>query len=356
MNPRFHSLVGLRALVVLAALAIPLVIASELGDVPPPIEIFVRMHPQFVERGTTFGEAVRAFHVHATSGDLLDVNGEVLQRLAFPGRVLLNGQEVPRSRVLRERDRIWLDNQHDRREAIVRTVTQLRDRRPTDPQFYLGAAHGELVVTTGRVSGKIVSSVFLPTGPIKMPKAVALTFDDGPNPTYTPRILAILKRMHVHATFFTIGYLVERYPDLVRREKRAGMIVANHTWDHPNSPPFRNLPEKRIHNEMAVANTALQQRGVTPHLFRPPGGSYSPEVVETARRLHLRVVLWSVDPEDWRTGITSKQIVANVLSNVRRGAIVLLHDGGGDQTATVRALPDIIKGLRKRHLRILAVR
>ena len=111
-----------------------------------------------------------------------------------------------------------------------------------------------------------------------------------------------------------------------------------------------------MRSEMLDAKLALEQVGVEPHLFRPPGGSFSGDVVETARRMGMRVVLWSVDPQDWRNGATTTQIVVNVLSNVHPGSIVLLHDGGGDQSATVRALPQIIKGLRKMHLRIKPVR
>ncbi|MFN2545413.1 MAG: polysaccharide deacetylase family protein [Actinomycetota bacterium] len=356
MNRRFRSLFGLQALVALVAFAFPLVVATELHDSPPPIEIFIRMHPHFVDPGTTFGEVVDTFAVHARSGDLLDVEGKVLQPHAFPGQVLLNGRRVPHSKRLVDRDRIWVVSESDRREMVTRRVVHLRGRRPTDPQFYLGAAPGRQVVTTGKISGKLVSSVFEPTGPTHTPKAVALTFDDGPNSVYTPRILSILHRMHVHATFFTIGYLVERYPEVVRREKRAGMVVANHTWNHPNSPAFRTLGARRIEREMLDANIALGDLDVEPHLFRPPGGSSSDDVVQIARSLGMRVVLWSIDPEDWRAGVTAPQIVANVLSNARRGSIVILHDGGGDQSATVRALPLIIRGLRKRHLGILAVR
>jgi len=94
---------------------------------------------------------------------------------------------------------------------------------------------------------------------------------------------------------------------------------------------------------------------VRPALFRPPGGSYGPPTLDIARSLGLRVVLWSVDPADWTPGITTKQIVARVLSAVQPGAIVLLHDGGGDRTATLKALPAIIKGIRKRHLDLVAL-
>jgi len=356
MNPRFRTFVGLQVFLAVVAFATPLVIATDLHDLPPPIEVFVKKQPHYVAPGTTFGRIVTGLGVTARSGDLLDVEGKVLVPEAFPGRILLNGRLAPTDARLSDGDHVRVVNHSNRVEPLAQEEVRLPGRRPGDPQFYLGTAPGVQVVTTGEISGKLVSPVFRPTGRSHTPHAVALTFDDGPDPTYTRRILRILKKFHVHATFFTIGYLVDRYPGIVRREKRAGMTVADHTWDHPSSPSFRDLKPTRMRQEMLKAKLELQQLGVNPHLFRPPGGSFSADVVETARRMGMRVVLWSIDPQDWRAGATTTQIVVNVLSNARPGSIVLMHDGGGDQSATVRALPQIIKGLRKMHLKIKPVR
>jgi peptidoglycan-N-acetylglucosamine deacetylase len=356
MNPKFRTLVGLKTIAVLATIAIPTIVAAELRDSTPPIEVWVRDHPHFVAKTTTFGQAIRTFHVHAHAGRLLDVEGKVIPGHARPGEVLLDGQKAPWARRLRDRDRIWVVNEPDRHEPLARRVIHVKGRRPEDPQFYLGEAPGMQVVTTGAISGKLVSNLFQPTGRLRMPKAVALTFDDGPSPVDTPRILSILRHKHVHATFFTIGYLVERYPQIVRKERRMGMVVADHSWSHPNSPPFKDLGPKRIQDEMYRAQLALQGLGVDAQLFRPPGGSTSVEVETIAKELHMRVVLWSIDPRDWRNGISPGAIVRTVLSNVRAGSIVILHDGGGDQSATLAALPKIINGIRKKHLHIVPVR
>src|SRR5467141_3969301 len=95
MKPRFHTVVGLKAIAVLAALAIPTVVAAELRDSPPPIEIWVRNQAHYVPRTTTFGQAIRAFHVHAHAGRLFDVEGKVIPGHARPGAVLLNGARAP---------------------------------------------------------------------------------------------------------------------------------------------------------------------------------------------------------------------------------------------------------------------
>src|SRR5437588_722114 len=356
MNPRFHTQVGLKAIAVLITLAVPMAVSAGLRDWPRPSQVWVGNTPHFVPRTMTFGQAIKAFHVRAHSSRLLDVEGKAIPGHARPGEILLDGNQAPWRTVLRDRDRIWVVNRPDRTEPLARRVIHLHGRRPGDPQFYLGTTPGLQIITTGAISGKLVSNLFEPTGRLRMPKEVALTFDDGPNPPDTLRILSILRRKHVHATFFTIGYLVERYPQIVRRERRMGMVVADHSWSHPNSPPFKDLGRNTIRSEMYKAQLALQGEGVDAGLFRPPGGSTSIEVETIARELGMRVVLWSVDPQDWRNGISPGAIVRAVLSNVHRGSIVILHDGGGDQSATVAALPRIIKGIRKKHLAIVPVR
>ena len=185
---------------------------------------------------------------------------------------------------------------------------------------------------------------------------MALTFDDGPSPTYTPQILGLLRRDHVPATFFVIGELAERYPDLVRAEIRSGMSVGNHSWDHPESPPFVDLAPARVRSEISRTNAELARLGDRAHLFRPPGGSFDPSLVAVAQAESVRVVLWDVDPRDWAPGATARKIARAVLENVKPGAIVELHDGGGDRSATVAALPKIIRGIRRMGFRLGAIR
>jgi peptidoglycan/xylan/chitin deacetylase (PgdA/CDA1 family) len=104
---------------------------------------------------------------------------------------------------------------------------------------------------------------------------------------------------------------------------------------------------------MTLTTAALQESGVDPYVFRPPGGTYGDTELSVAASLGMRVVLWSVDPEDWRNDIKAKQIVDNVLGHVRAGSIVIMHDGGGFQDATVKALPKIIKGIRAMGLSLI---
>jgi peptidoglycan/xylan/chitin deacetylase (PgdA/CDA1 family) len=255
--------------------------------------------------------------------------------------------------MLAAHDRVQVVDGRDRREPVVTTVEAAR--RPADPEYTLGRAPGNLVVQTGKISGEVAGTAFHATGPVQTPRAVALTFDDGPWPGSTRAILRILERKHVPATFFVIGDQANRDQNLVRAELRAGMRVENHSWDHPLVPPLAEQPAVKIHDEIVFAANVLRRLGDPPTLFRPPGGSWSDQMVAMADRMGMRVVLWSVDPRDWAPGATPRSIAHNVLSNARPGSIVDMHDGGGDRTATVKALPRIIDGLRRRGFKLVPV-
>jgi peptidoglycan/xylan/chitin deacetylase (PgdA/CDA1 family) len=166
---------------------------------------------------------------------------------------------------------------------------------------------------------------------------VALTFDDGPNPKWTPLILQALAAAHVHATFCLIGRQAKQYPALVRAIVAGGHTLCNHTWDHDERLAHRT--EEQILKEMSQSQAAITQAsgGVVPHLFRAPGGSWSPQVELLARRLHMTPLKWTVDPKDWaRPG--ASRIVGVVMARLRPGGIVLLHDGGGRRDQTLAAL------------------
>jgi len=337
----------LQAVVVVVAVAIPLVTAKRAHDLPPPIGVTVGHQVHYVPPDTLFGDIVRNLHLHARNGSLFDVTGKVLRASAYPGRILLNGRVARKAEPLAEGDEIRIINGEDKTERTVTEVTPLPGRVFANPQFYLSSAPGEEVVKKGRISGKQVESRVELTGPETTPNAVALTFDDGPSPLYTPQILNILERFHVKATFFTIGFQVEEHPDLIQAEVDAGMVVGNHSWDHPASPAFRDLPLNRMRSEMLKASKAIEDAGGgTPFAFRPPGGSFDAHEVAVASSLGMRIVYWSVDPEDWRNDAKANEIVDNVLSHVHPGYIVIMHDGGGYQDATVKALPKIIRGIR----------
>jgi len=306
--------------------------------------------------GTTLSGMLGRLHVNPKSGDLLDVHGSLLRVGHFPGYVLLDGVQSPGDTVLRDGDRVVVVDGIDNEEPVHSELDRVESGRASDPEFFLSRTPGEEVAARGAVSGTMLFAYFRPTGKPVPTRDVALTFDDGPWPGTTRRILAILRHRHAPATFFTIGRQVDLYPQLLRDERAAGMSVGDHSFSHPERPPFAQLGRRRVRAEIADGAAAVQRAtGSMPTLFRPPGGSYSDAVVSIAGELGMRVVLWSVDPNDWRPGVTPTQLVRRVLRAVRPGSIVLLHDGGGDRSATVKALPSIIAGIRRMRLRLVTV-
>lgn len=174
---------------------------------------------------------------------------------------------------------------------------------------------------------------------------VALTFDDGPSLGQTPRILAILNRFHVHATFFEEGRHVRGREMLMQEILASGDEIGNHSFHHPIYPGY---------GELAATNQRIKEAtGFRPCLFRPPYGLVDGRVVAAARRLGLELVLWDVDSlDDKHPGVAA--IRSNVLRQTRPGSIVLMHDGG-HHPQTVRALPGIIRGLRARGFGLVTV-
>jgi peptidoglycan-N-acetylglucosamine deacetylase len=182
-------------------------------------------------------------------------------------------------------------------------------------------------------------------------REIALTFDDGPSP-YTPAILKILRRRHATATFFPIGQSINAYPKLLKRVRRRGYPIGDHTMTHPL---MGHLPRGRQASELdRQAQLVRRGGGRTPRLFRPPDGSFDQDTLGLIRERRMLMVLWSVNPQDYfRPGTPA--IVSRVLSAARPGAIVLMHDGGGDRSQTVAALPTIIRKLRARGFRLVTV-
>ena len=182
-------------------------------------------------------------------------------------------------------------------------------------------------------------------------REVALTFDDGPSP-YTPAIIAILKRLHVPATFFQVGTSIARYPQFARTELETGLGIGDHTVTHPF---LAALSAQAQRAQIIDAARQIHMYGAPyPRLFRPPYESFDPTTVRLLRGDRMLMVLWSVDTRDFsRPGVGA--IVATTFAEVRPGAIVLMHDGGGPRAQTVAALPRVIRGLRRRGYRLVTV-
>ena len=174
-------------------------------------------------------------------------------------------------------------------------------------------------------------------------KYVVLTFDDGPDATYTPMVLDILAKYDAKATFFEVGQNVRKHPELTKRVHEAGHSVQNHTWTHAD---LRLLGAAAFRQQITSTDQAIRaQIGSTPACLRPPYGGVNPAVRQRAKALGKDLVVWTVDSRDWTKPGTAA-IVQRVLKNVHSGSVILMHDGGGNRTQTVAALPTILKTLK----------
>ncbi len=314
----------------------------------PKIQLEVAGQPQWVPLGWTLADAIQHFRLQAPAGNLMAADGGVLRHAAFPGQVLLNGEAAPHGTVLDAGAAITMHPGPNRVEPLDRLELSFGPTEPHDPQFSLETGPGSEILTSGAISHRGAHYVFQPTAAVTRPNAVALTFDDGPWPDSTDKVLGILAKAHVKATFFLVGRQVRKHPEIARDELGAGMTLGSHSFSHPQ--PFGALSKQDMQREIDQGVAALSDLGVRTALFRPPGGAIPPLVVSIARAKGLRTIVWTVDPDDWKRGTTADQIVQRVLQQTKPGSIVLLHDGGGDRSATVEALPRIIDGLKKRHL------
>lgn len=179
--------------------------------------------------------------------------------------------------------------------------------------------------------------------PVKKPM-VALTFDDGPDRAYTPEILAALKNNHAHATFFILGRKGEWHKDLVGEIVRFGNEVAVHGYVHVRMSRFcKATLEDQISQSVRSVQRASR---MAPQFFRPPYGRWSTNLLDTSWNHGLTVVLWNRDSKDWAIPGTDG-IVTNAMDRLAPGNILLFHDGGGDRSQTVAALPKLLNRLRK---------
>ncbi len=183
-------------------------------------------------------------------------------------------------------------------------------------------------------------------------KKIALTFDDGPHPRLTPKILSILEKYNIKATFFVIGQNVEYYPDAMKRIAESGCEVGNHTYTHRNLDSMNTVG---IESEIQRTESALLDGyGIRPRLLRPPRGMYREELMDIARRSDFDIILWSIDTRDWEH-TPAAAIAENILSSAEDGDIILMHDYIGGYSPTCEALEMFIPELLRRGYEFVTV-
>lgn len=328
----------------------------------------------------TLGQGLEKIGFELKSGDLLDVDGQVLEKGAGSPPVLtVNYQKASLGTKLVDKDEIIAKKGRDIKEEIIEERISLpfsmkKQGEGNQQKIVQPGKLGLKVITKGAVSGKLVneqvikqpvdkivmlfnaavpttsSNLVTPDGIVYRTvqgggaKTVALTFDDGPGP-YTSQILNVLAQYNVKATFFMIGSMIDQHPEIARMVSQEGHAIGNHTMTHRNLVTLG--PSDMAFQILEGAKTIRWATGVDPTTFRPPGGRYNPATLQFLNQHGYKLYMWSVDPRDWDNA-SAEQIQHHVLNHANSGSVILLHDGGGNRKETVKALPGIISGLQQK--------
>jgi peptidoglycan-N-acetylglucosamine deacetylase len=290
--------------------------------------------------------------VSAKDHHILTVGGGGKPYLSANGVTLLAGSLLQRSANLESFNGPDVVERTRLSTEPIPIPTEYEGAGPVESVIQTGTP-GVREVTVGVISKQVVSRRQLVAAVARvvrrdMPTAgarlVALTFDDGPWPGSTKAILQILQANGVKATFFEIGQQARQMSSLSRAVVQAGMEVGNHSETHPLN--LGHLSAVGVANEIKYAQFDITRAsGQAPKFFRPPGGNTTAAMFPVLSKLGLGWVQWDIDTDDWQRP-SPANIVSRVVSNVRPGSVVLMHDGGGDRSHTVQALPQIIEKLK----------
>lgn len=296
-------------------------------------------------------------------GNLVDISGKLITKnRGKPPKVFINGRPAGNNDILRHKDSLEIQKGNDFVEALEMIEEELL------PHSVITIGKGPFVkmvegkkgkqtVFRGSISKKMTRSVIAKQpepekiqrfAAINNGKVVALTFDDGPS-RFTVSLLNVLKSHNVPATFFVVGYAIKRQPSAMRAIINGGYEIGNHSNTHF---ALSNQSQEVQFADMKECSRLIESSGAKSQWYRPPGGRFSYQTLISAKKLKLTTVLWTVDSEDWqKKGAAS--ITDNVLTRLSPGAVILLHDGGGDRRQTIAALPGIITGIRSRGYKIV---
>jgi peptidoglycan-N-acetylglucosamine deacetylase len=336
----------------LPLVGLALVVATLPTSGAPLRNVTVRVNGRLVALGdpaTARQALARARTPWPRDGRLLAVaSGRVLDPHWDPGTVRWTRRRLRPSSRLRDGSKLVVRDGVDAVEATrpIEDPIPAAGLPPIEYNLWNPGTPGLGDDVIGLRSGEVVRRSVLrgPVAAAPVPgRVVALTFDDGPDPRFTPAVLAILREGGVKAAFCVIGHWARRHPELLQAIRADGHVLCDHTETHP---ALDRIPGEQVAGQLAApVEYCRLVTGEKPGFFRAPYGATTAAVLDAARAQGLRVLQWSVDPQDWtRPGVTT--IVGRVLKQLHPGAIVLMHDGGGDRSETVAALPVIISALR----------
>lgn len=310
-----------------------------------PEPITVNGRPVRLTGHATVGSAVHAAGITIQPGRYLSVvHHRRLRSNGQPGGASINGHRATLRTVVHPGDRIVVHQGASRLEPTERVTVRLAPLVPS--ALYVGGRAGLARVVRGTISHEVVSEHVLRrarVGHLVRPGAVALTFDDGPSRHWTHAIVALLHQHRVPATFCMIGRQIREFASVVRRLTRDGNAVCDHTWDHDLD--LRARPHGQQELDIRRGYHAIARwTGQQPRFFRAPGGDWSHSLQSIARSDGMRALRWTVDPRDWaRPGVHA--IVRTVLSELRPGGVIVMHDGGGNRRQTLDALAILLHKL-----------
>ncbi len=348
------SVAALACVVVLGAMA------AAWASLPHQLTLTVDGATVHIPSGSSVGDLTRMGYLQSARGDILSVKGGVaLANAGGEPTLIRNGRLASSAQPLYDGDVVVSNRGADVRErTVIATAAIPAETRYVGTGSIMTVSRsgspGVLRTVKGELSGSVVetqvvvpprSSIVVRHQPRPGKKIVALTFDDGPWPISTLAIVRTLQQYDVPATFFMVGTSAARRPGIARKVAESGMVVGSHSLSHKQLP---RMPARVVRREVDFGTKRIGKiTNTNPRWFRSPYGMTNPAVLREVRAEKLKLAGWNVDSRDWqRPGV--KRIVRNVVSATRPGSIILMHDGGGDRSQTVRALPFIIRQLKAR--------
>ncbi|MBP3885041.1 MAG: polysaccharide deacetylase family protein [Olsenella sp.] len=367
-NPRYKGVKRRRRqnrapVVIASALVAALVVGGTVMWNTRPVDIKLNGRDARARIGATLVDAQRDNDLSVRPGNYVSVSGKVLREgEGTPLSARVDGSDLSAADVEKYRikggETIEISDGKDRVEEYTATETRTQPKLRMDGDgtalAYVSQWGREGVTErrTGKETGETADVVTQETqdcivylrnvSPDDDRKVVALTFDDGPS-TYTQRYLDILSSAGAKATFFCLGQMIDKYPDLAKAIVDQGSQIASHTYAHQR---LSKLDAETLQSEHGESFQRIRDAaGVSTTVFRPPYGEYNESCWLRSAGLASVSVLWTQDSRDWaRPG--ADEIVTNSLVNIKPGSIVLMHDGGGDRDQDLEALPKIIKALK----------
>jgi len=312
-----------------------------------------------VERSWTVADCARFAGLQTATGDLLDVHGKVLQRGGGrAARAWRDGSPVRLAALARHHDSLRFTPACDLPEPIADKIEylpatcRLPDGRKVARAAGPGGLRGMTRTRLGARSGKLVDvettracAIVLPAGDARRPKCVAFTFDDGPNPHWTPRVLDTLSAHGARGTFFVLGQAVKPISEVFERTVGEGHEVGTHSWSHRKFPP---MSDGEARTDLRRCIRVMKEQGAEAiRWFRPPWGEYTARTKAVAAQLGLGIAMWDIDTLDWQQPGVDK-ICQRITRGLKDGAVILMHDGPRKRQQTVAALKRMIPALRKR--------